>query len=398
MVFAFGLLLHWLFWHLPLDHLGALMTPTQDERYSDPNFYLYAALQVCQKAQWNVDDLLVTWSSMGVVGYLTLGCRLLHTEYFYILLNPALAALALGLCLHSAVRIGLQPQIGLASLFALPYTLLTISMPGKEVISVLGAMGVASGMLLLTSRRFRVAAVIHIVAGIILVALSRPHEAAALALFVLLWQTGSFRSPVRLVVLLALAAHAAPELLSYFQLSSAAETLTDESLWSGSSEGKTADYDSLFSLLRSDNIVAHAVLGAFRVAVVLLAPITSLFSPWTEAEPAYFIFRDLSQRLRIIDLGFIILVFVTVLRSVRPDCGAMVEARTRWMLPTFFLFMIYGIVFFGVSQKSRYTFQYTPLLLVWYWLYSHRIISAVQTADDSALVDVAVHPVAVRHS
>lgn len=365
----FGLLLHLAFWHFPLDALSALTTPEQDERFSDPNYYLFKAAEVCRLPQWSTEDLMVTWSSIGVVGYLSIGCRWFGSEFFYVLANPILAAAALGIGLRTARSCDLQPNIGLMSVFAVPYTLLTISLPGKEVISVFGVMLVASGLLVISARRRWLAGFARIVPGIALVAMNRPHEAAAIGLFATLWM-GSSRSLLLRVALpvgiLAVASTLAPVIFSTLQLSATAETLTDESLWSGSSEGKAIDADGLFAMMRSDNLAVHALLGVARVAVVLAAPLSSVLTPWADVDAAYFIFRDLSQRLRLFDLAFLAFAFVSMLR-VPARTLAPIAARTKWLFPSFFLFMVYVIVFFGVAQKSRYVFQYVPLILLWYW-------------------------------
>ncbi len=384
-IVAYTLAVHGVFWHLPLVDLGALQTEIQDERFSDPNFYLWVAARVCRQDSWTLEDLTVTWSSAGVVGFLALGCRTLGSEYFYILANPLLAALALAVFVRTARTAGLQPDIRLASVFALPYTLLTLSLPGKEIISILGSLLVASGLLLATLRvrPWRAAALVLV--GLLVVASSRAHEAIAIALFVVLWLSRSMSSVWRLALILLLTAQAAPILLSYFQLDSVAGSLTDEALWSGSSEGKALDYDGLFDRLRSDNLVLHALLGVARVAVVIAAPATSLVSPWTDADLSYFVFRDLSQRLRLVDLAFIVYVAVLLVRGARRPPPAGQPPRLRWLLPAFFFSMVYVIVFFGVSQKSRYVFQYTPLLLLWLWCFRAPSAAAPATTARGAL-------------
>ena len=365
----YTLVLHLLFWHFPLDLLNALSTPEQDDRYSDPNFYLYKAAEICIKSSWSIEDLMVTWSSAGVVGYLTIGCQVFGTEFFYIVLNPLIIILGLGICLYVARNCGLQPNIGLFSIFAIPYTMLTSSLPGKEVISFLGVMLVASGLLIITSKKTWLKGFGLILPGLVFVALNRLHEAVAISIFSILWLTSTSSILLRIALPIGgmlLVATFAPVILSGLQLSATAVSLTDESLWSASSEGKSVNVDAIFDLLRSDNVIFHSLLGFPRVVFVLAAPLSSLFTPWADVEFAYFIFRDLSQRLRLFDLMFIVFAFISVLKIPASRLTS-VALETRWLLPSFFLFMIYVIVFFGVSQKSRYVFQYVPLLLIWYW-------------------------------
>lgn len=369
LVMLFSLVLHLTFWHFPLLVLDALTTPEQDERFSDQNFYLFSAAQICLQGTWTAEDLMVTWSSIGVTGYLVGGCRMLGTEFFYIVFNPILVAVGLGLTLAVARSCGIQPRISPLSVFAVPYTLLTISMPGKEVISVFGSLMVASGLLVISAKNLWLRGLVLALPGLAIVAFSRPHEAVAITLFCALWLSSSHSAWTRLAVPIALffaVASLAPTLLTALQLSAAADTLTDESMWSGSSAGKAYDASGLFDALRSDNLLIHALLGVPRVALVLAAPLSSFLTPWSDVDPAYFLFRDLSQRLRLIDMAFVFVAFIGALRT--PFLAlAPAAAKTRWLLPAFFLFMIYTITFFGVSQKSRYVFQYVPLILVWYW-------------------------------
>jgi len=387
------LILYAIFWHLPLDALGALQTPFQDERYSDPNFYLYAAAGLCKQATWSVEDLAVTWSSAGVVGFLALGCQFTGSEYFYVIANPLLIAASLAVFLHIAGLLGIRANIGVGSILALPYTWLTLSLPGKEIISLCGAVLVASGLLLATAGQRRWRAGLMIILGLVIVAVSRAHEAAAIAIFVVLWLSRSLFSVWRLLAILMLIAQVAPWLLAHLQLDTIADSLTDEALWSGSSEGKAQDYDALFDLLRSDNLIVHALLGFIRVLVIIAAPIASIVAPWTDADFNYFIFRDISQRLRVIDVAFILYTFTCLARTVpgNDNLDLTRERRMKWLLPAFFIFMAYVIVFFGVSQKSRYIFQYTPLLLLWRWIFNsspsmpeHQVSGPVPRTPQSA--------------
>lgn len=369
LVVLFSLALHLTFWHFPLVTLDALTTPEQDERFSDQNFYLFSAAEICHQATWAVEDLMVTWSSFGVVGYLAGGCRVFGSEFFYIVLNPILAAGGLGLSLAVARSCGIEPRIGPLSVFAVPYTLLTISMPGKEIISVFGSLMVASGLLVISAKDLWLRGIVLALPGLIIVATNRPHEGVAIALFCALWLSSSRSAWTRLAIPVAIlftVSSLAPTLFTALQLSATADTLTDESLWSNSSEGKSYDASGLSDALRSDNLLIHAMLGVPRVVLVLAAPLSSFLTPWSDVEPAYFLFRDLSQRLRLVDFAFVFFAFISALRTP-PLALAPAAEKTRWLLPAFFLYMVYTIAFFGVVQKSRYVFQYVPLILVWYW-------------------------------
>ena len=144
--------LYLLLWHLPLIDLGGLKTPDQDENFNDQNFYLYVASKVCDMRSWTEDDITVTWSATGVIGYLTYGCRTFGTVYFYMLVNPLLMALGLLALIRAYDAVGLRPQPGLWSLLALPYTWLTLATPGKECLSVFGTMLFVAGLTLIQAR------------------------------------------------------------------------------------------------------------------------------------------------------------------------------------------------------------------------------------------------------
>jgi hypothetical protein len=368
-IMAYSLFLHFIFWHIPLASLGKLMTPIQDENYSDQNYYLFSAEKICQHANWSFDALNVTWSSTGVVGYLTLGCHLFGTEFFYILFNPLLISVMLAATLTVAFKCGLKPKINLATILLAPYTLWVISLPGKEIISITGVLMVVMGLLYVScmKRWFRGLTIALI--GIFFVGFNRPHEAASVFIFAAIWFI-NLKSPRVAVSILfggvILIAWGSTALFTMFGVTVPTGMLNDISLWSGSSAGKSYDFDVFFSALRSDNLIVHILLGFVRVCAVLLAPLSALITPLLDSELSYFIFRDLSQRLRLIDM---ILLFYCFYKGCKISRSRLLpQARsTFWMLPLFFLFMIYVVTFFGVSQKSRYIFQYVPLIMLWHW-------------------------------
>jgi len=359
--------LYLLLWHFPLLDLGSLLTPDQDENFNDQNFYLYVASKVCAMKIWTEDDITVTWSATGVIGYLTYGCKTFGSVYFYLLANPVMTALGLLAVLWSSSKVGLRPKPELMGILALPYTWLTLATPGKECLSVFGTMLFIAGLMLVHARIRWLAASALIALGLTISSLNRLHEAGMLLAFAALWLTGTTRRPVRLLILVAVGSVLAGPLLDGVRLNQGAESLTDELLWSGSSEGKAVDLDGFFALLRSDNLFVHALLGLPRVLVVLSSPLSSFITPPTPGDLSYFVFRDLTQRLRLIDFGLIATVLWQFVRHRNTNDDPI--SRMRSMIPTFFFFMLYVISFFGVSQKSRYIFQYTPLLLSWYWMY-----------------------------
>ena len=373
-IYLYTFLIHQVFWHIPLSELDALSTSTQDDRFSDPNFYLFNAANICRLDAWGIEDLLVTWSSLGVVGYLTVGCLVFGSEFFYVFFNPALVAIAFGIALRAAHITGLNVRVGPLSVFALPYTFLTISLPGKETIAVFGVMLIVSGLLFVTARLRSNTGLFLIFFGILLVGINRAHEAVAIFIFCTVWIGGLSAGWLRWVLLgaiFSIVSILGPQILAALQLSATADSITDISMWSGSSEGKAVNADALFDSLRSDDLLLHLLLGIPRVIIVLLAPLSSLVTQLTDADWAYYIFRDLSQRLRLIDMVFILVVFCVMLR-VYKKMRWTEAGKTFWLLPSFFLFMVYVIVFFGVSQKSRYIFQYTPLLMLWLWCWRSR--------------------------
>jgi hypothetical protein len=374
-IVAISLILYFTFWHLPLLSLDELKTSTQDGNFSDQNFYLYVATELCKSSEWHSDEMSVTWSATGIIGYLTYGCEVFGTEYFYIILNPLLVVLGLGVVVRAARQLGFTPHITVATLLSIPYTLLTLSLPGKEAISVVGTLFSVAGLMLVTKSEFRLRGIFYIIFGLGIVALNRLHEAGALLVFIILWGSGLIRSPWRMIMLLIICSYIADDLLGFALESQGATSITDKVLWSGSSEGKSFNLDGVFDLLRSDNLFLHSILGLFRVLAVLVSPLSSLFTPFAESDPAYFIFRDLAQRLRIIDWFLIVFTLNRFVRSKNVD-KKLLKHKLLSMLPMLFLFMIYVISFFGVTQKSRYIFQYTPLLLLWLWLFEQSHVKA----------------------
>lgn len=369
LIVAFSLILHLTFWHFPLLSLDALQTSFQDQKFSDQNFYLHVASELCSASEWDSHDLKVTWSAVGVIGYLTYGCEIFGTEFFYIILNPVLVALAFYSVINAAHKIGINPKIPLISVLMIPYTFLTLSLPGKETISVVGTLFSVAGLIIFEKPGIRVRGILLICIGLVVVAINRLHEAGVLLLFIALWRFGLFKSIWRIIFIVLIGGVFADNLLGFALENQGAISITDEVLWSGSSEGKSLDLGGAFDLLRSDNIFLHSMLGSIRVLVVLSSPLTSLFTPFYVGDPAYFVFRDMSQRLRIIDLIFIAFVLYKFLRDKKNKDRSLISGKIYSLFPVLFVYMIFVISFFGVSQKSRYIFQYTPLLVLWVWLF-----------------------------
>lgn len=369
LIVALSLVLHVIFWHFPLLSLEALKISFQDENFSDQNFYLHVASELCRASEWDSDDMNVTWSAIGVIGYLTYGCEIFGSEFFYILLNPLLVALAFFIVIGSARKLGINPKISLASILVIPYTLLTLSLPGKEVISVIGTLFSVAGLMLVEKSELRMRGVFYILIGLSIVALNRLHEAGILFLFIILWQLGFFKSIWRIILIVFIGSFFVDNLLGFALENQGAISITDKVLWSGTSEGKSFDLDGVFDLLRSDNLFLHSMLGVIRVLVVLASPLSSLLTPFSQDDLAYFVFRDLSQRLRIIDWLLIVFVLFKFMWPKENKDKLLATRGASSLFPILFIYMIFVISFFGVSQKSRYIFQYTPLLVLWVWIF-----------------------------
>lgn len=369
LIVALSLTLHFTFWHFPLLSLEALKISFQDENFSDQNFYLHVASELCRASEWDSDDMNVTWSAIGVIGYLTYGCEIFGSEFFYIIFNPLLVALAFFTVVGAARKIGVSPKITLISILVIPYTLLTLSLPGKETISVVGTLFSVAGLMLVEKQELRMRGIFYICIGLSIVALNRLHEAGILLFFIILWQLGFLKSIWRIILIIFIGSFFVDNLLGFALENQGAISITDKVLWSGTSEGKSFDLNGVFDSLRSDNLFLHSMLGVVRVLVVLASPLSSLFTPFSSDDLAYFVFRDLSQRLRIIDWLLIVFVLCKFAWPGKNKSKLLINKKLSSLFPVLFLYMIFVISFFGVSQKSRYIFQYTPLLVLWLWFF-----------------------------
>lgn len=367
LIFIFSIFLELIFWYVPLDNIGSIKTIEQDPNFSDSNYYLYWATEFCQNPEIGVDELNKTWSSSGIIGYLTYGCRLFNTEFFYIILNPFIFVMGIFIYKYSLKNYIDINKIGFKYLILLPYTCLIIASPGKEVISIFGYMEVITGLSLLTINKKKLGAYLLIFCGLLILYMNRPHEMGMVMIFSILWLLGFFKNWYRIIIIGITLIYGADYLLSNFDFGLNIKSLNDENLWSGDSSGKLYNIDFLSQILHSNNIIVHALLGPLRIILVIFSPLISLISWGYETDFNYYLYRDLSQKLRIFDLIFIIYVFSQIYkyRISGIDCKL---TKVKSLLPWFFIYMIYIVTFFGITQKSRYIFEFTPVLLLWLWI------------------------------
>ncbi len=357
----FGIALNIILFVWPLSNIGSLYTSIQDPDFSDQNFYLYYARELCASRDLTIDDYYITWSSTGVMYYLTGLCRVTGSALSYAIVNPILFAgsvylLAKELC----ARIDI-PRIRWGFLFGFPHTVYLMALPGKEILSWMGAALVIYGLMLFSRPRpNHIGAAISALAGLIVLIANRPHELAILCTAMVLFFPlknrfipigGAF---IMGAVLLVSSAGASDMISLILTQASDRENVGVADQYGGA-------LSSLELILSSDNEFVHALLSPFRALFLYLSPFSIAFRSIQFGEINYFVFREVAAAIKLVDCvtaGVIILAFLRDRTSNRNR-----RLLMRAMIATWALSLI-AITYPGLQQKSRYLFQYFPMVML----------------------------------
>ena len=345
---AFSLVYYVTLWFFPLYELQSLETSYQDTNFSDQNFYLYYASYFCQFPPDDIEDYNVTWSSFGVVFYLTSVCRLTGSVYTHFFAN----FLALFLVLYFAKQrleaaTGQRISLNLLSALAFPVTFLLIGMPGKELFSSLALLCITIALILW--EQSKVNSLFWLSTSILLSGFSRPHEAVIL-LGIFCFYLGYRRLGFWTIFGLLFGAPVVFELV----IATIINPLMGINLSSLSDQVVSTD-EGLSSILVSENLILHVALSPIRIAYLYLGVVYKSVTLFSFEFDWYFLFRDIPLGMRAVDLisGLIILFM-------------MIKRRTMFLTEAVIVIMLYlfVITLFGVEEKSRYIFPLFPTLIL----------------------------------
>jgi hypothetical protein len=356
----FGIFLNLALFVIPLLNIGSLYTIIQDPDFSDQNFYLYYAREFCHARDLTIQDYNVTWSSVGVMYYLTSLCSVSGTELIYSLVNPILFSGSIYFIYRELAKQFELTKIRWAILFGFPHTIYLMALPGKEILSWIGAACLIYALLLYSRPKPDVLKAIPIaLVGLLVLVTNRPHElvifGAALALL--------FPIRHRLVIGTAVVAVGVALLFTMAGASDIVAIMLDQ-LDARESVGMTDQYGGALSgleiALSSSNEFIHAALSPARALMLFLSPFSIIFRSINFGEINYFVFREIPPIIKLIDCGTAVYIFVLYYRE---NVSAAVRRYQRafiliWMLTLF------AITYPGLQQKSRYLFQYFPLIML----------------------------------
>lgn len=344
-----GLIVFFLFWLMPLAKLGAITTPYQDPDFGDSNFYLYHAAYNCAAIAEN-REYQVTWSSVGIVTYLTYSCFLTQHYLGFVVTNALLVFISYSYYLRSFRKYSFSASIIFANALCI-YTFCLLLSPGKEVISFAGLCFVAGGTIRHASTRSTNQSFIKnysmIALGIVVTASSRFHEAAiicaGLVIYIILRRFGYMAAIATLFGSLFFI-----DLIVEYLLNVNVETL----LYFGDEYSGGLTY-YISTILISENPIMNAMLAPLRIIIVPLGSFLNLFSARTIHDDSYFLYRDVLQRFRAIDMVIFLLAMYRSFKWRREPVFSSV---------VIILLSLTAITWAGILEKSRYFFVYIPLL------------------------------------
>jgi len=365
-IFTFIISIYLIFWHFPLLSLDALKTTWQDPNFSDQNYYLFIANDLATRSSVSFSDLDVSWSTFGVIGYLYLGKTIFRTEFFYTLLNTVLFLFGWILVVKSLKSNFLIKKDGILLLSLFPSMLLVLSTPGKEFLAIFGTLIFFNGCIYHFVRIRNQLSLFYIILGLLIVGLNRPHESAVLLISILAFKCMTDDKRMRTFLLsisfLLVIFWSVRETLIFNGLVNALQS-SEGIYWDTSTKNISPSLHLVSSNLYSDNLFIHILLGVPRVIIVFFAPLITSLRTLVAPENLsfgfdYYIFRDLSSILRMIDIITVISIIkfsLTNFNKRRLTPHALIIIR-------FFVFQIfisyYSIVYFGIVEKSRYFIQF----------------------------------------
>jgi len=357
----FGIALNWLLFAWPLLNISSLYTAVQDPDFSDQNFYLYYARELCGSRDLSIEDYYVTWSSTGVMYYLTGLCKVTGSELLYGIVNPCLFAGSMFLLAREVCDRFNISKIQSIYLFSFPHTVYLMALPGKEILSWLGACMVIYALLLFSrTKPSYLAASLAAFVGLIVLIVNRPHELVIVGAAMLLL----FPLKNRFIPIIAGSVMAAAMLALSTGASDTFSLLLDQA--SGRENVGVADQyggalSSLELMLSSDNEFVHAILSPVRALFLALSPFSILFRSIQFGEINYFIFREVPAAIKLLDMISTIVVIVLFVRD--RGKGSDTKLVRRAFVGTWILSLLV-ITYPGLQQKSRYLFQYLPLVML----------------------------------
>ena len=364
-IFTFMISLYLIFWHLPLLSLNALKTASQDPNFSDQNYYLYIANDLASRDYVSLNDLNASWSTFGVIGYLYLGKTIFQTEFFYSLLNPVLFLTSWILVIKNLRKNLLIRKDGLLMLALFPSMLLTLSTPGKEFLAIFGTLIFLNGCIYHFAHTRNQLSLFYIILGLLIVGLNRPHESAVLIFSILAFKCMTDDKRMRTLLLsisfLLVIIWSVSETKIFIALMNGLQDFGGI-YWDTSAKNISPSLNLVSSSLYSDNLFIHNLLGIPRVIIIFFAPLITSLRALVDPQNVgfgfdYYIFRDLSSILRMLDtIASISIIIFSIRNFNKKKLSPHAVSLIRFFV--FYTFIsYYSIAYFGIVEKSRYFIQ-----------------------------------------
>jgi len=342
-----------IFLYFPLSFLDSIYTKYQDPLFMDQNFYAYHARRLCHVENLTIEDFNVTWSSFGVMSYLTYACKLTSYPMGYIFFNIIFFILSLSIFIKSLTVALKKDSLNFSFITALliPVSIYYVSLPGKEIFSYCGAFIFCSGIIYLKSKKFLKGAS-YILISIIVVSVSRPHEGFALFLLTMIFLTNIKITIFRFLFYGAIFSFIFEALIlllvnTFFNT----EFVSIIDMLGFKSE--------LDQYLSNENIIIHFILGPIRVIVICLGTLLTSILPLFDIlkfDISFYLYKSVPLFLRFIEMFAAITAFIILLKNTHPN--------TKIIL-TIFLYYIFFVTFFGIEQRTRYLFAVFPILIIY---------------------------------
>ena len=340
-----------IFFIIPAYNLNLLYTPEQLAEANDQNFYLSVARDLSTLPSVSIEDYQVTWSSFGVVYWVTTASRITGNTFGYVIFNIGLFLTILHVYIKVISQYSSVLRINLKRLLIAPYALLHISMPGKELFSICANLLAFSAIIFVLNRKYNLA-LLTITLSLAIAGISRPHEAAIIGVCILFALIASRFGYLRTFAILVISFTIInnlfiAEILNYFGIN--VFSLSDKIMYK-------SNFDIYFS---SNSFLIHLLLSPLRIILLvggfIIGPILNLIVVSWDGFMK-FIFREVFSLLRIFDGIVIIYIFRQLLHYKYHH-----EIRS---LITYCLVYFTFIVLAGIDQKARYIVGLIPLLAI----------------------------------
>ncbi|MGJ8681870.1 hypothetical protein [Paraglaciecola sp.] len=332
---------------LPSYSIGLFETQVQMADATDLNFFLYFSNYNCLLSfeNWKLD---VTWGSISSVFLNSVLCKISSVNFLGFLFGPLIFLIFYTYSLHQKNNV--------VYIILLPYSMYLNGMPSKELISICF---VLSAYILYKENKIKLLPILMLSLFITAEMFSRPWNILIiLVAYILSLRKFSFKYLFLLFSVFS---------ISILIVNGLATNVEFNPLINKFLYNQNFYIDARMEFLRpfvsSDNIILHSILYPVRLLIVVFGIILSFFnivnSFLTDSRDELFlVFRVFPFFLRVIDAIVLLFLLGRIFKYLSYfRCS---ELFIIW----FFVINTFLILFMGISEKSRYIFSLTPLLLI----------------------------------